>query len=130
MLVRSRSGDDRGFSPATFVNRLTRWARSTSASTRPTLFRERKLAANTVNQRVGTLRFFFIKTLKKTWGVDETPYPKRVIRLPRILIPEEVGRLIDCATTPLYRTILVMLYATEVCRGDMLSPKLLQGLAR
>ena len=30
------------------------------------LFRERKLAANSVNQRVGALRFFFIKTLKRT----------------------------------------------------------------
>ena len=29
------------------------------------LFRERKLAANTVNQRVGALRFFFIKTLRR-----------------------------------------------------------------
>ena len=45
------------------------------------LFRERKLASNSVNQRLGALRFFFIKTLKKTWSADETPYPKRVIRL-------------------------------------------------
>ena len=60
------------------------------------LFRERKLAANTVNQRVGALRFFFIKTLKKNWSVEETPYPKRVIRLPKTLSPEEVGRLIIC----------------------------------
>jgi site-specific recombinase XerD len=49
------------------------------------LFRERKLAANSVNQRVGALRFFFIKTLKRTWSVDETPYPKKVIRLLRLL---------------------------------------------
>ncbi len=41
------------------------------------LFRERKLAANSINQRVGALRFFFIKTLKNTWSVDETPYPWR-----------------------------------------------------
>ena len=29
------------------------------------LFRERKLDANTVNQRTGALRFFFVATLKK-----------------------------------------------------------------
>jgi len=74
------------------------------------LFRERKLASNSVNQRVGALRFFFIKTLKKTWSADETPYPKRVIRLPRIFSPEEVARLIDSATTPFYRTILMTFY--------------------
>jgi site-specific recombinase XerD len=83
------------------------------------LFRERKLAANTVNQRVGALRFFFIKTLRKTWSVEETPYPKRVFRLPKVLSPEEVGRLIDSATTPFYRTILMTLYATGVRRAEL-----------
>jgi integrase/recombinase XerD len=83
------------------------------------LFRERKLAPNTVNQRVGALRFFFIKTLKKTWSADETPYPKRVIRLPRIFSPEEVASLIDSATTPFYRTILMTLYATGVRRAEL-----------
>ena len=83
------------------------------------LFRERKLAANSVNQRVGALRFFFIKTLQKTWSVDETPYPKRVIRLPRIFSPEEVAQLIDAATTLFYRTILMTLYATGVRRAEL-----------
>jgi site-specific recombinase XerD len=83
------------------------------------LFRERKLAANTVNQRVGALRFFFIKTLRKNWSVEETPYPKRVFRLPKVLSPEEVGQLIDSATTPFYRTILMTLYATGVRRAEL-----------
>jgi site-specific recombinase XerD len=83
------------------------------------LFRERKLAANSINQRVGALRFFFIKTLKKTWSADETPYPNRVIRLPKIFSPKEVARLIDSATTPFYRTILMTLYATGVRRAEL-----------
>jgi len=32
------------------------------------LFRERKLTANSVTQRLGALRFFFIKTLKQSWS--------------------------------------------------------------
>src|SRR5215831_1323808 len=83
------------------------------------LFRERKLAANTVNQRVGALRFFFIKTLKKTWSTEETPYPKRVIHLPKIFSPEQVARWIDSATTPFYHTILMTLYATGVRRAEL-----------
>jgi integrase/recombinase XerD len=83
------------------------------------LFRERKLAANTVNQRVGALRFFFIKTLKKTWNVDETPFPKIAIRLPKILSAEEVARLIDSTTTPFYRTILMTPYATGMRRAEL-----------
>ena len=33
------------------------------------LFRERKLAAHTVTQRLAALRFFFIQTMKKPWSV-------------------------------------------------------------
>ena len=41
------------------------------------LFTDRKLDANTVAQHLSALRFFFIKTLKRNWSVEETPYPKR-----------------------------------------------------
>jgi site-specific recombinase XerD len=36
------------------------------------LFRDRKLSPNTVNQRTGALRFFFITVLKKSWSIAET----------------------------------------------------------
>jgi integrase/recombinase XerD len=83
------------------------------------LFRERKLAGNTVNQRVGALRFFYIKTLKQTWSIEETPYPKKSIHLPPILSPEEVTRLIESADTPFHRTILMTLYGTGVRRAEL-----------
>ena len=51
------------------------------------MFRVRKLADNTVGQRVAALRFFFTKTLKRAWNIEETPYPKRRIQLPVILEP-------------------------------------------
>src|SRR5580698_574582 len=44
------------------------------------LFRDKKLADNSVNQTVGALRFFFVKMLKRPWRVDETPYPKKRMR--------------------------------------------------
>ena len=49
------------------------------------LFSKRKLAPNTVTQRLAALRFFFVKTLNKPWSANETPYPKKVVRLPAIL---------------------------------------------
>jgi hypothetical protein len=67
------------------------------------LFKKWKLAPNTVNQRLAALRFFYIQTLKKAWSVAETPYPKKTFRLPTILSPEEVTRLIDSARTPFHR---------------------------
>jgi integrase/recombinase XerD len=83
------------------------------------LFRERKLSPNTVNQRTGALRFFFIVVLKKPWSIAETPYPRRNFRLPKILSQEQVAKLIDSATTPFYRAILMTLYATGLRRAEL-----------
>ena len=76
------------------------------------LFQKRKLSAGTVTNRLAALRFFYVKTLKKSWSIAETPYPKKTHRLPTILSQEEVARLIDAAGTPFYRTLLITLYAT------------------
>jgi integrase/recombinase XerD len=83
------------------------------------LFRERHLAANTVNQRLGALRFFYNKTLKRNWSVEETPYPKKTFQLPIILSQEEVGRLIESADSAFHRIILMTLYATGVRRAEL-----------
>ncbi len=76
------------------------------------LFQKRKLSPGTVANRLAALRFFYIKTLKKAWSIAETPYPKKNYRLPAILSQEEVARLIDAASTPFHRTLLITLYAT------------------
>ena len=88
------------------------------------LFRERHLTANSVNQRVAALRFFFNKTLKRNWSVEETPYPKRPYQLPVILSREEVAHLIERALTPVHRTILMTLYATGMRRAELANLKL------
>ena len=88
------------------------------------LFTKRKLAPNTVTQRLAALRFFFIKTLRRPWSVAETPYPKKVFRLPAILSQEEVARLIDSAETPYHRVVLMTLYATGVRRAELTHLKL------
>jgi len=83
------------------------------------LFRDRKLNANTVIQSVGALRFFFVKTLKKAWSVEETPYPKKRFRLPAILSADEVAALIQSALIPFHRTMLMTLYATGLRRTEL-----------
>jgi site-specific recombinase XerD len=74
---------------------------------------------STVTQRLAALRFFYVKTLKKSWSAAETPYPKRAFQLPTILSQEEVERLIDAASTPFHRTLLMTLYATGVRRAEL-----------
>src|SRR5580700_7265713 len=83
------------------------------------LFGQRKLAPSTVTQRLAALRFFYIKTLRKPWSVTETPYPKKVQRLPIILSTEEVAQLIDSARTAFHRIRLMTLYATGVRRAEL-----------
>jgi integrase/recombinase XerD len=88
------------------------------------LFRDKKLSDNSVNQTVGALRFFFVKMLKRQWRVDETPYPKRSMRLPVILSRDEVARVIESASNEFHRTILMTLYATGVRRSELARLKL------
>jgi site-specific recombinase XerD len=88
------------------------------------LFTDRKLGAISVAQQLSALRFFFLKTLKRPWMVEDLPIPKRPIRLPEVLSREEVERLIQCATSPLHRIWLVTLYATGMRREELVRLKI------
>jgi integrase/recombinase XerD len=88
------------------------------------MFRVRKLADNTVAQRVAALRFFFTKTLKRAWNIEETPYPKKRVQLPAILSQDEVARLIEAASSPFHHTILMTLYGTGVRRAELTNLKI------
>jgi integrase/recombinase XerD len=83
------------------------------------LLRERKLEPRTVKLRVSALRFFFVKTLKRSYLLDDIPYPKVPRRLPTILTAEEVTRLIDAARTLSDRTMLMVLYSTGMRNAEM-----------
>ncbi len=83
------------------------------------LFTKRKFSASTVTVYLAALRFFYTKTLKKSWSTAETPYPKRAEHLPSILSQEEVAQLIDAARTPYHRTLLMTLYATGLRRAEL-----------
>ena len=83
------------------------------------LFSKLKYSPNTVILRLASLRFFYIHVLKRSWSIAETPYPKKVVRLPRILTPDEVARLIDAAELPFYRILLMTLYGTGARRTEV-----------
>jgi integrase/recombinase XerD len=72
------------------------------------------------------LRFFFLKTLKRPWIVEDMPVPKKPIRLPEILSREEVERLIECANSPLHRVCILTLYATGMRREELVRLKIEQ----
>ena len=55
------------------------------------LFRDRKLAAGTVEGRGAALRFLYVKTLRRPYLPDQIPFPKRARRLPSVLSQEKVA---------------------------------------
>jgi site-specific recombinase XerD len=59
------------------------------------LFQVKKLAPATVSQYSSALRFLFVKTLRRHFLAEYIPFPKSGKRLPTVLSPEEVTRLID-----------------------------------
>ena len=83
------------------------------------LFTERKLGARTVGHYTAALRFFFCKTLKRNYPVEEVPYPKAPRRLPTILTQEETVRLIDSASNLFDRAMLMTVYSTGMRRAEM-----------
>ena len=83
------------------------------------LFQSKKLAPATVSQYVSALRFLFIKTLRRHFLAEYIPFPKSRKRLPTVLSPEEVTRLIDSARNLYHRTLLMTLYSTAMRRAEL-----------
>ena len=83
--------------------------------------------------QIAALRFFFLRVLKRRNMKEDLPYPKRRKRLPVVLSPDEIARLIAGAKNLYHRTLLLTLYGaglrrSEVCRlkvRDIDSPRML-----
>jgi len=76
------------------------------------LLDERKLAWSTFVQRTAALKFFYTRTLKQNWFVQEVAKPKVRRALPTVLSREEVTALLDATPNLKHRALLATLYAT------------------
>jgi integrase/recombinase XerD len=65
------------------------------------------------------LRFFFCKTLKRNYPIEEVPYPRAPRKLPIILTQEEAVQLIDSASNLFHRAMLMTLYSTGMRRAEL-----------
>jgi len=83
------------------------------------MLREKKLALGTIALRMGALRFLYKRTLKRRdLDFDDLPLLKKPKKLPVVLSPDEVTRLIEAASSLLHRTLLMLLYATGLRRAE------------
>ena len=80
---------------------------------------EKKLALGTIALRMGALRFLYKKTLqRRDLDFADLPLLKTPKKLPVGLSPDEVAHLIEAAPHLLYRTLLMLLYATGLRRAE------------
>ena len=83
------------------------------------LIQEKKLAWSSYKQIVCALRFFYAKTLKRPFLLEDIPFPHHEQRLPLILSKGEVERILSAPRRPKTRAILMTLYATGLRRSEV-----------
>src|ERR1700754_3271566 len=78
----------------------------------------------TINQTVSTLRFFFRVTLKRHEIVEHTHVIHEPRKLPVVLSPEEVARLLDAAPGLKYKAALSVAYGAGLRAAEVISLKI------
>src|SRR5438132_2570311 len=78
----------------------------------------------TVNTGASALRFFFKVTLKRRDLADAVVSVREPRRLPVVLSPEEIGRLLASTTNIKHRAALSLAYATGLRRSEDVSLRL------
>ena len=86
--------------------------------------KQRKLAPGTVEHHISVLRFFFVRTLRRSEFREFLPYPRFQRKLPSILSKEEVTRLIDSSDSLFQRTLLMVLYGMGMRRSEVVRLKI------
>ena len=72
------------------------------------------------NQTVCALRFFHRVCLNKDWAVEHIPFPKQEKKLPVVLSPHEVARLLRTLDNLKHRTLLMTIYAAGLRLSEAL----------
>src|SRR5215470_5476391 len=83
------------------------------------LIQQKKLAWSSYNQIVCALRFFYAKTLKRSFLLQDIPFPRKEQRLPLILSREEVARILTAPPHLKSRALLMTIYAAGLRRSEV-----------
>jgi len=78
----------------------------------------------TLNQAVSTLRFFFRVTLKRHDILEHTHFIREPRKLPVVLSPEQVARLLDAAPGIKYKAALSVAYGAGLRDSEVVSLKI------
>ena len=78
----------------------------------------------TINHGLTALRFLFMVTLRKPDVVAELPFIREPRRLPVVLSPQEVARLLDAAPGLKYKAALSVAYGAGLRASEVISLKI------
>jgi integrase/recombinase XerD len=78
----------------------------------------------TINNSLTALRFLFLVTLRKPAIVLDMPFVREARRLPVVLSPEEVARLLDAAPGLKYKAALSVAYGAGLRASEVISLKI------
>jgi site-specific recombinase XerD len=82
------------------------------------------MSAPSLNATVTALRFFFAVTLERRELTDRMPFVREPRKLPVVLSPEEVARLLDAAPGLKYKAALSVAYGAGLRAAEVVSLKL------
>ena len=78
----------------------------------------------TINHSLTALRFLFMVTLRQPDVVIQVPFVREPRRLPVVLSPEEVARLLEAAPSLKYRAALSVAYGAGLRASEVVSLKI------
>jgi integrase/recombinase XerD len=84
----------------------------------------RGVGAPTINRSLTALRFLFLVTLRKPAIVLDMPFVREPRRLPVVLSPQEVARLLDAAPGLKYKAALSIAYGAGLRASEVISLKI------
>lgn len=87
------------------------------------LVKERGVARSTLTIHLSGIKFFFEKTLKREWLIFNLVRPKKRKKLPAVLSPDEVKRILSLVKTPTVRMALTVIYACGLRLSEGLALK-------
>ncbi|HUP51734.1 MAG TPA: site-specific tyrosine recombinase/integron integrase [Longimicrobiales bacterium] len=83
------------------------------------LVEHRSVSRSYHNQVVSALRFMCESVLGQPMLAPRIPRPKKEQRLPEVLSPDEVARMLDRARNPKHRALLMLLYSAGLRVGEV-----------
>lgn len=85
------------------------------------LVNEKDASGTYQNQAINAIKFYYEKVLNRPRAVYQLPRAKGGRKLPSVLSPEEVVRLIGSITNPKHRTMIALIYSAGLRLSELLN---------